>query len=540
MAALPHPTPTDWKERWPRLALAVGLEPSEPVALGLSGGADSVLLLHWLHASEPRPPIVAIHVDHGLRGAESAADRDFCARLCRDMGVRFRARRVELEPGSNLEERAREARYAVLAEEAARARVRVLLTGHHADDGLETLLLRWIRGSTLAGLPGPAERGQRGPLMLLRPLLGMRRAEIRTLLREAGLAWREDSSNADPRHSRNRVRHEFLPALEELGGSAALESLRNFAGAVEHLEQDLSARTADLAWRPLSATRATRRAAASNLGGMLRRAPLARLPSALQRRALWRLLLEGTARAPSRRLLGKVLDDLGHGRCARHALSGGWTLCLRARSLELHPPLEALGPPLHAPVRAPWLPFSEFAVASPHAPRRSPGWVERLAAPEHGFQLPVPGSMTLPDGRRISASWVDAEPGRPIPRDARTVELELPGAVERLSVRWPRPRDRFQPLGAPGSRALRRFLSDAGVPRSERRLVPLVFHGAELVWVAGLRPAHPYRVQHAQPRRLRLELHGTASRSPEARLRSSATETGRSTQSELPFDLGAP
>jgi len=189
MAALPHPTPTDWKERWPRLALAVGLEPSEPVALGLSGGADSVLLLHWLHASEPRPPIVAIHVDHGLRGAESAADREFCARLCRDMGVRFRARRVELEPGSNLEERAREARYAVLAEEAARARVRVLLTGHHADDGLETLLLRWIRGSTLAGLPGPAERGQRGPLMLLRPLLGMRRAEIRTLLREAGLAW---------------------------------------------------------------------------------------------------------------------------------------------------------------------------------------------------------------------------------------------------------------------------------------------------------------------------------------------------------------
>lgn len=540
MAALPHPTPSDWKERWPRLALAVGLEPSEPVALGLSGGADSVLLLHWLCASEPRPAIVAIHVDHGLRGAESDGDREFCAQLCRDMGVRFRARHVDLEPGSNLEERAREARYAALAEEAARARVRVLLTGHHADDGLETLLLRWIRGSTLAGLPGPAELGRRGPLLLLRPLIGMRRAEIRTLLREAGLVWREDSSNEDLRHSRNRVRNEFLPALEQLGGSAALESLRSFAGAVEHLEHDLSTRTADLAWRPLSATRATRRAAASNLGGTLRRAPLVRLPSALQRRALWRLLVEGTARAPSRRLLGKVLDDLGQGRCARHALSGGWTLCLRSRSLELHPPLEALGPPVHAPVRAPWLPFAEFASAGPEASRRSPSWLERLAAPEQGFRLPVPGSVTLPDGRRIVASWVEAPPDRPIPKDPRAVELELPGPLGSLCVRWPRPKDRFHPLGAPGGRPLRRFLSDAGVPRTERRLVPLVFQGAELLWVAGLRPAHPYRVQHAQPRRLRLELHGSSSRALEARTRSPAAQAGRWTQVELPFDLGAP
>lgn len=540
MAAHPHPIPADWKERWPRLALAVGLEPSEPVLLGLSGGADSVLLLHWLCASEPRPPVLAVHVDHGLRGAESDADREFCAQLCRDIGVRFRARRVDLAPGSNLEERAREVRYAVLAEEAARDRVRVLLTGHHSDDGLETLLLRWIRGSTLAGLHGPTERSRLGNLLLVRPLIGMRRAEIRTLLREAGLDWRDDSSNEDLRHSRNRVRAQFLPSLEQLGGVEALESLRNFAGAVEHLERDLSTRTADLAWRPLSATRATRRSATTSLGGTLRRAPLVRLPSALQRRALWRLLVEGTARAPSRRLLGKVLDDLGEGRCARHALSGGWTLCLRARSVELHPPLEALGPLPHAPVQSPWLPFAEFALRAPDKRRATPSWVERLAAPEHGFLLPVPGSVTLPDGRRVVAQWVEAEAARPIPRDARTVELEVPWPVEALRVRWPRARDRFHPLGAPGSRALRRFLSDAGVPRGERRLVPLVFHESELVWVAGLRPAHPYRVQHAAPRRLRLELHVSSSRAQDPRLRSNSGGGGRPRQAELPFEPGAP
>ncbi|MBM3989947.1 MAG: tRNA lysidine(34) synthetase TilS [Planctomycetes bacterium] len=540
MAPLPHPLPADWNERWPRLAGAVGVEPSEPLVLGLSGGADSVLLLHWLCASQPRPAVLAVHVDHGLRGAESDADREFCAQLCRDNGVRFRARRIELAAGANLEARAREARYAVLAEEAARHRVRVLLTGHHSDDGLETLLLRWVRGSTLAGLHGPAERSRLGRLLLVRPLIGMRRAEIRTLLREAGLSWRDDSSNRDLRHTRNRVREEFLPALEQLGGAQALESLRKFAGAVEHLEQDLSRRTADLAWRPLSATRATRRAATSSLGGSLRRAMLARLPSALQRRTLWRLLVEGTARAPSRRLLGKVLDDLGQGRCARHALSGGWTLCLRARSLELHPPLEALGPPPHAAVQSPWLPFAEFATRAPSERRTPPGWIARLAAPEQGFVLPVPGSVTLSDGRRVVAAWVESGTARPIPRDARTVELELPWAVESLRVRWPRARDRFHPLGAPGSRALRRFLSDAGVPRGERRLVPLVFHGSDLLWVAGLRPAHPYRVQHAAPRRLRLELHDTSTRPHDPRARSYPQRDAATRQAELPFEPLAP
>ncbi len=524
--------PADWRERWPRLALAAGLDPSEPVLLGLSGGADSVLLLHWLAASEPRPPLRAIHVHHGLRGAEADEDERFCAELCRDIGVPFRARRVQLAPGGNLEERARHARYAVFEEEARRARVRVLLTGHHADDGLETLLLRWIRGSTLSGLPGPDLASERAGLLVVRPLLGMRRAEIRRLLTEAGLPWREDSSNRDLQFSRNAVREELLPTLESLGGPAALESLRSFAGAVEGLERDLSARTADLAWHPLPSTRATRRAASASLGGAVRRAQLARLPSALQRRALWRLLVEGTARAPSRRLLGRVLADLEQGRCTRHALSGGWSLCLRSQSVELHPPLEVLGPPRLAPVRQTWLPFAEPDIARPAAQRLAPPWLARWAAPEGGFRLPVPGSVTLPDGRRISASWVEGGPERPIPRDPRVVELDVGAEAPVLRVRWPAAGDRFHPLGAPGRRALRRFLADSGVPRAERRLVPVVLSGPELLWVAGLRPCHERRVRAETRRRLRLEL------SASGRLgdgRAAVDPASRSLQGELPF-----
>lgn len=542
--------PDSWKERWPRLARVAGLDPAEPVVLALSGGVDSVLLLHWLAASEPRPSILAVHVDHGLRGAESDADARFCADLCRDIGVEFRLRRAQLDPQpGGLEERARQARYALLVEEARRAHVRTILTAHHADDGLETLLMRWVRGTELAGLVGPAPALERddgsASRWIVRPLLGLRRAEIERFAVEAKLEWREDSSNHDLRFTRNRLRQAVLPSLAALGGDAAVESLRAFAGAVEGLERDLSERTASLAWHPLRSTRATRRGSDAELGGTLRRAPLMRLPSALQRRALWRLLVEGTALAPSRRLLGLVLEDLDRGRNTRHALAGGWSLCLRSNSLELHPPLEALGVPPKALPRAPWLPFAELEGATQLPRRRTPAWVARLAAPEHGFVLPVPGSVTLPDGRRLFASWLEDCAGRPIPRDERRVELDLAGydgnpAPTQLVVRWPRAGDRFHPLGAPGHRELRRFLADVGVPRAERRLVPLVALGSEILWVAGLRPAHAARIQPSTRRRLRLELHAGGRRVGEdsgfTGEPSNALEKLRGRQLELPLD----
>ncbi|MCY3001779.1 MAG: tRNA lysidine(34) synthetase TilS [Planctomycetota bacterium] len=542
--------PNDWKERWPRLARVAGLDPAEPVVLALSGGVDSVLLLHWLAASEPRPPILAVHVDHGLRGAESDGDARFCADLCRDIGVPFRLRRARLDPNpSGLEERARDARYALLVDEARRAHVSAILTAHHADDGLETLLMRWVRGTELAGLVGPAPALERddgaGSRWIVRPLLGLRRAEIERFAVEADLAWREDSSNRDVRFTRNRVRQEVLPSLAALGGEEAVESLRAFAGAVEGLERDLSARTASLNWHPLRGTRATRRSNDAQLGGTLRRAPLMRLPSALQRRALWRLLIEGTALAPSRRLLGLVLEDLGTGRNARHSLAGGWSLCLRSESLELHPPLEALGVPPKALPRAPWLPFAELEGATQLPRRRTPAWIARLAAPEHGFVLPVPGSVTLPDGRRLFAHWIDDCAGRPIPRDGRAVELDLAGfggnpTPTQLAVRWPRAGDRFHPLGGPGHREMRRFLADVGVPRAERRLVPLVVLGPEILWVAGLRPAHEVRIQPSTRRRLRLELHPGGRRAGEesagAREPTRELEKQSGRQLELPLE----
>jgi tRNA(Ile)-lysidine synthase len=221
-----------WPERWPHLSEAAGLTPTTPVVVALSGGADSVLLLHIVARSQPRPRMLAVHVDHGLRGEESREDAAFCARACARLGVPFVRRRVELDPyASNLEARARDVRYQALAEEARRAGIEVVLTAHHGDDALETLLLRWMRGTALSGLSGLRREcvlgglDGRGAVRVLRPssrCVARRSAEG---LQSAGIPWREDSSNESPRFTRNRVRHRVLPR-SSARGVRGIENLR--------------------------------------------------------------------------------------------------------------------------------------------------------------------------------------------------------------------------------------------------------------------------------------------------------------------------
>lgn len=122
------------------------------------------------------------------------------------------------------------------------------------------------------------------------------------------------------------------------------------------------------------------------------------------------------------------------------------------------------------------------------------------------MEFPLPSELQLPDGRRLRASWSEAMPGMPPPRTQHTVELDARDLQGPLSVRWPLPRDRFHGLGAPGSKPLRRFLSDQKLPPYERGRVPLVVCGSEIIWVVGLRPCHRHRVRSDTARRLRLEL----------------------------------
>lgn len=458
-----------WSTRWPQLGRSAGLTPTDSVLIALSGGADSVYLLHLLAGSQPRPKLLAVHVEHGLRGGEGQADSAFCAHLCGKLGVPFSRRMLELDPkASNLEARAREGRYGILAEEARNAGISHIVTGHHEDDALETLLMRMLRGSDLPGLPGLKNHfvlAGEPPVMVHRPLTSLRREEVRRLLRDAGLSWREDSSNATDAHTRNRVRNGLLPDIEASCGPQGINGLRAFANAVESLEDELAQRTAHLGWDNPSA----------DADGSLPRSVLCNLAEPLRRRALWRLIHEGTGLPPGRALLAILLDDLTQGRCGLRALPGDWSLSLEPKHLRLR------APSLDTPPAGP--------------------------APLGPLELSLPGKVQLPDGRLLSAEFVTRTPGSPVPQTADAVELDAQGlesAELRLQIRGAQPKDRFHGLGAPGSRPVLRFLADAGIPADERGQIPLVYAGEELIWVAGLRPAESRRVTAQSTTRLRL------------------------------------
>jgi len=234
-----------------------------PVVVACSGGADSLALLALSVDAELSP--VAVHVDHGLRpGSEREADA--VAAAAARLGASFDARRVLVEPGSNLEARARAARYAAL--EAARAEhgATAVLVAHTADDQAETVLLNLLRGSGSAGLAGmPVRRGR-----VVRPLLAVRRAEVRAECARRQLVPVDDPSNEDRAHRRNWIRHDVLPLLER-GAGRDLTPVLTRQAEVLRAESDFLDALARAAWPGEAGARAR---------------DLARLPDPLARRAV--------------------------------------------------------------------------------------------------------------------------------------------------------------------------------------------------------------------------------------------------------------
>lgn len=190
-----HPLPADAAALLPRCTFP---PPGTSVTCAVSGGADSTALL--LLAVAAGLTVTAVHVDHGLRPG-SAAEADVVAANAATLGAAFRSHTVHVDDGPNLEARARAARYAVLPPD--------VMTGHTADDQAETVLINLLRGAAAGGLAGMRP----GPR---RPLLALRRSETDALCAAAGLPTIADPSNSDPRHLRNRVRHELLPQLAAL------------------------------------------------------------------------------------------------------------------------------------------------------------------------------------------------------------------------------------------------------------------------------------------------------------------------------------
>jgi tRNA(Ile)-lysidine synthase len=197
------------------------LQPGLRLAVGLSGGADSVALLCSLAARRAELGLVlhAAHLHHGLRGAEADGDLEFARSLANDLGLRFHEACVDTKreiekTRESTEEAARRLRYGWFRQLMADGTVDAVATAHTRNDQAETVLAKFLRGAWTEGLSGIHPVVEFAEGQILRPLLTASRAEVEAYLKALGQSWREDSSNADPAYTRNRIRHQLLPLLE--------------------------------------------------------------------------------------------------------------------------------------------------------------------------------------------------------------------------------------------------------------------------------------------------------------------------------------
>ena len=271
--------------------------------VGVSGGADSVALLHLLVAQGFKH-LVVCHLDHGLRGRASNQDAAFVLRLAESLGLSCALGRVKVKAlakarQSSLEVTAREERHRWFAQAAALHRAPRVILGHHADDQCETILFNLCRGS--AGLKGMSvesrHRIEGRDLTFIRPLLHLRHAQLLGFLATHGLAHREDASNSEPFTPRNRLRHEAIPLLAEICGRDVTPQILRAAALQDEQAQAIVASAAS--------------ASTLDPQGRLHLPSVADLPRAVQRQVLHQFLTSHGAGGLGHALLDRGLELLG-------------------------------------------------------------------------------------------------------------------------------------------------------------------------------------------------------------------------------------
>jgi len=424
------------------------LDAADCVAVAVSGGPDSVALawiLTDLAARASWQIAGFIHVNHGLRGAESDADEAFCRDLAGRLGWPIVARRVDARAAAerdrrSIEAAARDLRYAEFEAGAAELAATVVATGHTADDQAETVLLRLLSGAGTRGLSGV--RPRRGPYR--RPLIDCRRDELTAWLVARGESFRTDASNDDPSVPRNRLRRDLLPVIERIapGGVAALTRLADLAADDEAvLESQATEWLSKLV---------------SKKGGLVQvdAAALAALPAAIGRRVARALAAEV---APGARLGAEHLETVRQ--LAASEKTGG-RLDLPGMSARRQGASLLVGPAGSAPAGS------------------SAGFA---------YELPVPGTVELPELGAVMRASMATAPPEELAATATIVALQASEVTTPLVVRSRRPGDRLRPLGSPGRRKVQDLLVDRKVSRQDRDRVAIVTDASgRVVWVAGV------------------------------------------------------
>jgi tRNA(Ile)-lysidine synthase len=467
------------------LAEECRVDANRALVVGVSGGPDSLCLLDIL--ARLGFSLVVVHLDHGLR-AESIDEARCVATSAEALGIPFEHKRVDTrayaaQNNLSIEEAARILRYRFLFETADHYEAQAVATGHTADDQVETVLMHLLRGAGLAGLRGMAfyslPNAWSEKIPLVRPLLGIWRDEIDAHLETRDLRPAQDPTNLDTRFFRNRLRHELIPILEGYN-SGVKDHLWRMARLLSDDYAVLAQMTED-AWQRTVHNEGEEFLSFDAPG-------LLGYPPAIQRQLIRRAILE----------LRPDLRDIDYASIerARHFLAspsasrqvdliGGLRLTMHGQRLYL------AGWEVELPNEGadfwPGLSQSQMvALPIPGNVYLSGGWLLST-------QRASVDTVTFPralDNKDPYQAWIDAD--------------QLPAS---LQVRRRQPGDRFQPLGMGGhSIKLSDFMINIRLPAKARTEWPLVVAGEQIVWLPGLRLAHPFRLNQGSRRVIHLSL----------------------------------
>ncbi|HMO50697.1 MAG TPA: tRNA lysidine(34) synthetase TilS [Kiritimatiellia bacterium] len=449
------------------------IRPGDRVIAAVSGGADSMALLHalWYFRRTFRFRLAAVHVHHGLRGKDADRDADFVAARCAELAIPCFMERVDVwqnkvQRGGSIEMTARELRHDVFQRVLAAWPGDLIATAHHRDDQLETMVMRLFGGTGLEGVGGMAYRAEpRNGLPVIRPMLDIPKADIRAFLARYRLAWREDRTNTDTRMVRNALRHDVLPAVAKVFPSFPSALIR-FGALVREEHQVLEARTKML----------VRRLCARGKDRAMSRQAWVRLGSADQRRVLRLWLI-------------------------RSGISARW---LRYDAVERMRGAVAAG--------------ASGQVGLPDHARLV--WRDGFIRVERGVgqapairgirRLKTPGVTHLPEVGLVVRVRPDRgykkTPGCTGQYPAVVYLCRSETQTPVLEIRSRQEGDRLQPVGMKGHVSVKEHLINAKIPASEREAIPVLVANGQVVWVAGYRVARNWAVHSPSALSWRIEI----------------------------------
>jgi tRNA(Ile)-lysidine synthase len=447
------------------------LEPRDKVIVAISGGPDSVALLSALrHLSESYElSLLLAHLNHGLRGAQADQEEAFVRQVGESTGLICETLKLDIQTirrngKKSIEETAREERFRFLEQVRGRHGAHKIALGHHRRDQSETVLMNLLRGSGAEGLKGmlPVRDG-----IYIRPLIELSKDQILAFLRSEGLPFMMDDSNTDDRYLRNRIRHRLLPELKE-GYNPRLEENLCRTAEIIRLEDDYLQREV----RRICDDSRIVRTNPADLETRISIPELLCLHEALQNRLIKRLLLKC---AKTHRGIGYVHIQAVRDFVEAPRSSGFLNFPL---DLELRREYDQLviGRRILPPRR-------RIMTAGPPG-QALPGQLQDNAFADFAQDIVVPGVINIPGGRSSLRFAFAEEP--PVRFDCpRTAYMDYDRIVPPLTLRFPRPGEKIQPLGMFGTKKLKNIFIDRKIPLTDRKRTPLLADARSVIWIVG-------------------------------------------------------